>query len=110
VKWATRPGVHVDRTGCAWLIRRFIDPEAEFTFITDVSEMPADTTAFIVLPMRALTPSAVRQWIPPHTRESMTSWGDATRRTGHATAATAGAKRLGGGSSASTLRGDESSV
>src|SRR5215211_1565309 len=24
VKWATRAGVHVDRTACAWLIRRFV--------------------------------------------------------------------------------------
>jgi len=24
VKWATRPGVHVDRAACAWLIRRIV--------------------------------------------------------------------------------------
>ena len=28
--WATRRGCHVDRTGCVWLIRRFIDAEAAF--------------------------------------------------------------------------------
>jgi hypothetical protein len=28
VKWATRAGCHVDRAACAWLIRRFVDPEA----------------------------------------------------------------------------------
>lgn len=29
MKWATRKGPHVDRTACAWLIARFIDPEPE---------------------------------------------------------------------------------
>jgi hypothetical protein len=46
VKWATRPGVHVDRTSSAWLIRRFIDPEAEFVFIADLADVPEDTTPF----------------------------------------------------------------
>lgn len=31
--WVTRSGVHVDRIACAWLIRRFIDPEAQFKFV-----------------------------------------------------------------------------
>jgi hypothetical protein len=31
--WVTRTGVHVDRIGSAWLIRRFIDPEARFKFV-----------------------------------------------------------------------------
>jgi hypothetical protein len=30
--WVTRRGVHVDRIACAWLIRRFLDPEARFVF------------------------------------------------------------------------------
>jgi hypothetical protein len=46
VKWATRPGVHVDRTACAWLIRRFIDPDAEFSFVTDAEQLASDTTGF----------------------------------------------------------------
>lgn len=33
--WVTRPSCHVDRTACAWLIRRFIDPEATFAFAPD---------------------------------------------------------------------------
>ncbi|HMK37260.1 MAG TPA: chromate resistance protein ChrB domain-containing protein [Desulfomonilaceae bacterium] len=32
--WVTRKGVFVDRIACAWLIRRFIDPDAQFKFIT----------------------------------------------------------------------------
>jgi hypothetical protein len=31
--WVTRSGVHVDRIACAWLIRRFIDPDAHFKFV-----------------------------------------------------------------------------
>jgi hypothetical protein len=31
--WATRRHVHIDRTACAWLIRRFIDPDAAFVFV-----------------------------------------------------------------------------
>jgi hypothetical protein len=46
MKWATRPNCHVDRTACAWLIRRFIDPEATFLFITDLDELPRDATPF----------------------------------------------------------------
>ena len=33
--WVTRPRPHIDRTACAWLIRRFIDPEATFAFAPD---------------------------------------------------------------------------
>jgi hypothetical protein len=46
VRWATRTGPHVDRTACAWLIRRSIDPEAEFVFVSDPDEVPPDATAF----------------------------------------------------------------
>jgi hypothetical protein len=46
MKWATRTGPHVDRTACAWLVRRFIDPDAEFVFVSDPSEVPSDATAF----------------------------------------------------------------
>ncbi len=31
--WVTRKGVHVDRIGSAWLIRRFVDPAAQFRFV-----------------------------------------------------------------------------
>ncbi len=31
-RWVTRPRPHVDRIASAWLIKRFIDPEAEFLF------------------------------------------------------------------------------
>jgi hypothetical protein len=31
--WVTRRGVHIDRMASAWLIRRFIDPDAKFLFV-----------------------------------------------------------------------------
>ena len=46
MKWATRPGVHIDRAACAWLIRHHIDPDAVFVFVDDPSEVPADATPF----------------------------------------------------------------
>jgi hypothetical protein len=36
MKWVTRERVKVDRVACPWLIRKFIDRQAEFLF------MPAD--------------------------------------------------------------------
>jgi hypothetical protein len=39
MKWITRERVKVDRVACPWLIRRFIDPQAEFLFV------PADEVA-----------------------------------------------------------------
>ena len=44
--WATRRHVHIDRTACAWLIRRFVDPDAEFVFVDDPDEVPAGATPF----------------------------------------------------------------
>lgn len=46
MRWATRAGVHIDRAACAWLIRRFVDPEAEFVFVDDVAHVPAEATPF----------------------------------------------------------------
>lgn len=38
--WVTRRGVHVDRIASAWLIRRFIDPEATFKFVDGKAYAP----------------------------------------------------------------------
>jgi len=46
MKWATRAGIHIDRAACAWLIRRDLDPDAEFVFLTDPADLPADATPF----------------------------------------------------------------
>ncbi len=46
MRWATRQGVHIDRAACAWLIRRFIDAEAEFVFVSDLADVPENAIAF----------------------------------------------------------------
>jgi hypothetical protein len=46
MRWVTRAECHVDRTACAWLIWRYVDPEATFEFLTDVDRLPSDATPF----------------------------------------------------------------
>jgi len=47
MKWVTRSFPHVDRTASAWLIKRFIDPKAEFIFIDWPDEpIPGDAIPF----------------------------------------------------------------
>lgn len=46
MRWATRSGCHIDRAASAWLVRRSIDPDAEFLFVDDPGEVPEDVTAF----------------------------------------------------------------
>jgi hypothetical protein len=38
--WLTRPRLEIDRVGSAWLIRRFIDPQARFVFARDPKKQP----------------------------------------------------------------------
>lgn len=45
-RWATRRRPWVDRVASAWLIRRFIDPKAEFVWLTDVRDCPRDALGF----------------------------------------------------------------
>jgi hypothetical protein len=35
MKWITRKDVKVDRVACPWLIKRFVDPQAEFRFVEE---------------------------------------------------------------------------
>lgn len=35
MKWITRSNVKVDRVACPWLIRKFVDPAAEFLFVPE---------------------------------------------------------------------------
>lgn len=46
MRWATRAGIHIDRSASAWLIRRFIDPSAEFAFVAGPDDVPSDATPF----------------------------------------------------------------
>ena len=44
--WATRHRPWVDRLACAWLIRRHIDPQARFLWLSDPSDCPTDALGF----------------------------------------------------------------
>jgi hypothetical protein len=44
-RWVTRPRPHVDRIASAWLIKRFVDPEAEFVFASP-DQVPGDAIPF----------------------------------------------------------------
>lgn len=46
MRWATRAGVHIDGAARAGLIRRFLDADAQFVFVTDPDDVPADATPF----------------------------------------------------------------
>ena len=48
MKWATTDHIHLDRVACPWLIRRFIDPKAEFFFVLRGKEdtRPKDAIPF----------------------------------------------------------------
>jgi hypothetical protein len=44
--WVTRTGIHVDRIASAWLIRRFVDPEARFRFVRSSDPVAAGEVRF----------------------------------------------------------------
>ncbi len=44
--WATRRRLWVDRVACAWLIRRFIDPDARFVWLAQPGDCPSDALGF----------------------------------------------------------------
>jgi hypothetical protein len=44
-RWVTRPRPHIDRIASAWLIKRFIDTEAEFVFAPP-ADFPKDAIPF----------------------------------------------------------------
>jgi hypothetical protein len=40
MKWVTREHPHTDRVACPWLIRKFIDPEAEIVYLPAGQVLP----------------------------------------------------------------------
>ena len=57
MKWVTRDFVHLDRVASPWLIKRFIDPAAEFVFVPwgEENALPPDAIPF-ALPGAELGP------------------------------------------------------
>ena len=47
MKWVTRERPKIDRIACPWLVARFVDPEAEFLYVSagDVLRVAAETGA-----------------------------------------------------------------
>lgn len=35
MRWITRENIKVDRVACPWLIKRFVDPDAQFIFVPE---------------------------------------------------------------------------
>jgi hypothetical protein len=52
MKWVTWERVGVDRIGCAWLILREIDAQAEFVFIPRGASLPHDAEPFDIPDVR----------------------------------------------------------
>src|SRR5215213_8528607 len=48
MNWITKEHIRVGRMGCAWLIKRFVDPEAEFAFLPS-GQLRADVSSFEVV-------------------------------------------------------------
>ncbi len=44
--WATRKPLWADRLACAWLIRRFVDPEATMAWLEKTDALPSDAVGF----------------------------------------------------------------
>jgi hypothetical protein len=59
MKWITRKNIKVDRVACPWLIRRFVDPAAEFLFIEE-SDLLARATQENATPFDAPRLPAVK--------------------------------------------------
>src|SRR5258706_4739742 len=68
--WVTRPRPGVDRSACAWLIRRFIDSKARFAFAPE-EKVPDASLPFDIPPRKSSKHASARQrprfipWIAP---------------------------------------------
>jgi len=47
MKWITREHIKVDRVACPWLIRKFVDPQAEFIFLPQDTDWSAITDGIL---------------------------------------------------------------
>ena len=47
MKWVTREGAKTDRVACPWLIKKFVDPEAEFVFLPSDTDWQAITDGIV---------------------------------------------------------------
>jgi len=59
MKWITRKNIKVDRVACPWLIKRFLDPQAEFVFVEE-EDLLEQSRALGATPFDAPTIAAIR--------------------------------------------------
>jgi len=59
MKWITRENIKVDRVACPWLIRRIIDPQAQFLFVEE-SQLLETAAREIAIPFDAPRLSEVK--------------------------------------------------
>jgi hypothetical protein len=59
MKWISRENIKVDRVACPWLIRRFIDPQAQFLFVEE-SQLLETAAREIAIPFDAPRLSEVK--------------------------------------------------
>jgi hypothetical protein len=59
MRWITRENVKVDRVACPWLLRRFVDPDAEFLFVPE-GELLATASRENAIPFDATRLQAVK--------------------------------------------------
>jgi len=72
MKWITRDHVHMDRVASPWLIRRFIDPEAEFLFVPLAKTLGKVLDPSVVLPADAIPFALPGAEIGPHDENGST--------------------------------------
>jgi hypothetical protein len=59
MKWVSRGRPPIDRVACAWLIRRFLDPEPEFLFVpNDLVDSMAERENATIFHVRQSRPHA----------------------------------------------------
>ena len=49
MKWVARQRPKVDRIACPWLIKRFVDTEAEFLYADDHAQLAAELPVYDAL-------------------------------------------------------------
>jgi hypothetical protein len=72
MKWVTRDHVHMDRVASPWLIRRFIDPTAEFVFVPFAETRGKSIDADLALPTDAIAFGIPGSELGPHDESGST--------------------------------------
>src|SRR5689334_5326127 len=72
MKWVTRDHVHMDRVATPWLIRRFVDPDAEFVFVPLAKTLGPTLDTGINLPPDAIPFALPGVELGPHDAQGST--------------------------------------